>query len=136
MTEEKDREEILSIHDQVIQAHFDHAVRAWLDLESEEYISANRGEITYPTKEERAKIRQPYLQATEFTEYFDLIPPIVNISDDATLGWLIAQVQVKGIQTTADDETIPVEFISAWIELYKKVDGNWLCVGNVSNMKP
>ncbi|MEK6222959.1 MAG: hypothetical protein N2D54_11995, partial [Chloroflexota bacterium] len=73
MSTERDEQEILSMHAQVIQAHFDHAVRAWLELESEEYISANRGEISYPSKEGRAKMRKPYLQATDFKEYVDLV---------------------------------------------------------------
>lgn len=30
----------------------------------------------------------------------------------------------------------PIQFVSAWIELYKKRDGRWLRTGNVSNFKP
>jgi hypothetical protein len=29
----------------------------------------------------------------------------------------------------------PLEFISAWIELYEKRDGRWWRIGNVSNFK-
>ena len=60
----------------------------------------------------------------------------MNVSRDGTLGWIIAQVYAQGTQTTADGETRPIEFVSAWIELYEKRNGRWLRTGNVSNFKP
>jgi hypothetical protein len=62
--------------------------------------------------------------------------PQIAISSDGTLGWVIVQVQANGIQTSERGEKVPIEFVSAWIELYEKRDGRWLRVGNVSNFKP
>lgn len=128
--------QLLAAHQQVIQAHLNKDVPTWLDGEADQYLSANRGEITYPTKTERAAMRQPYLEQTEFSEYRDLIPPIIKVSADGTLGWVVAQVKVVGVRTMPDGQEIAFEAVWAWIELYEKIDGRWLCTGNVSNAKP
>jgi hypothetical protein len=77
----------------------------------------------------------PYLKATNFRQYRDEVPPVVNVSQDETLGWVIAQVYAQGEQATSDGQVSPIQFISAWIELYEKRDGRWLRTGNVSNFK-
>jgi len=133
---ENDKTQLLALHQQVIQAHLNADIAGWLAIESDDYTSANRGEIGHPAKSERKARRQPYLEASTFTVYRDLVEPIVKVSADGTLGWLIAQVEVEGTQKTAEGNEVPFRFVSAWIELYEKIDGRWLCTGNVSNMKP
>lgn len=131
-----DKNQLFALHQQVIQAHLDANIEGWLALESDDYTAANRGEISHPAKAERKARREPYLKASTFTVYRDLVEPIVKVSADGTLGWLIAQVEVEGTQKTAQGDEVPFRFVSAWIELYEKIDGRWLCTGNVSNMKP
>ena len=130
-----DKEILLDMHQKIIQAHLETNVQSWLDMESDEYISANGGVISYESKAERRAGREPYLRATTFNEYRDVVEPIVKISEDGTLGWVIVQVKVSGVQKTQSGAEVPVAFESAWIELYEKRNGRWLCVGNVSNMK-
>lgn len=136
MTNTSSEKQLLNMHQQVIQYHLENDVESWLASESEEYISANRGEISYPSKAEREARRRPYLAASTFSIYRDLVEPVVKVSADGTLGWVIAQVEVEGTQKTAVGEDVPFRFVSAWIELYEKVNGRWRCTGNVSNMKP
>lgn len=131
-----DKEILLDMHQEIIKAHLEANAQSWLDMESDEYISANRGVIRYLSKEERRVGREPYLAATTFSEYRDVIEPIVNISEDGTLGWVIVQVRASGVQKTQAGAELPVAFESAWVELYEKRNGRWLCVGNVSNIKP
>ena len=50
--------------------------------------------------------------------------------------WVIVQVQARGLQVTEQGGKKPLEFVSAWIELYEKRNGRWYRVGNVSNFRP
>ena len=134
--QQEQTEQLLAAHQQVIQAHLEKDVPGWLDGEADNYISANRGQIAYPSKADRAAMRKPYLEQTEFSEYRDLVPPIVKISEDGTLGWLIAQVKVVGVRTMPNGQTFKIDAVWAWIELYEKIDGRWLNIGNLSNEKP
>ncbi len=127
---------LLALHQAAMNAHLHSDVEALLINESDDYVVANRGEITHPTKEDRRQKLGPYLEATTFEIYRDQVPPIVHVSEDGSLGWVIVQVYARGEQRIASSKTAPLEFISAWIELYEKRDGTWLRTGNVSNFKP
>lgn len=125
--------QLLTLHQTALEAHLKSDVELLLKDEADDYVLANRGTIAHPTKEERRQRLGSYLKATNFREYRDEVPPIVNLSQDETLGWVIVQVYAQGEQTTSDGQVKPIQFVSAWIELYEKRDGRWLRTGNVSN---
>ena len=131
-----DAEKLLALHEEVMRAHRESDVALLLRAEEDEYVIANRGEITRPDRKERGERLGPYLKQTRFSAYRDKVPPIVRVSEDGTLGWVIVQVEARGRQTTSKGTVEPLEFVSAWIELYEKRDGRWVRVGNVSNFKP
>lgn len=132
---QSDEAVLLEMHREVLRDHMTADVEGWLAAESEDYVVAGRGEVTRPTKKERAEHLGPYLRRTKFKEYRDLIPPIVRVSKDGTLGWLICQIAASGMQTSDAGKEEPISFVSAWIELYEKRDGRWVRTGNVSNFK-
>lgn len=130
-----DADLLKGLHEKVIRAHRQSNVEMLLEDEASDYVVASRGAITRPTLEERRGRLVPYLQRTAFAEYRDAADPIVTVSADGTLGWVVVQVQARGVQTTAEGKKEAVAFESAWIELYEKRAGRWLRVGNVSNFK-
>ena len=125
-----------ALHASVLEAHRRGDVGAWMAHEADTVVSANRGVISFPSAEERRTRRERYLSATTFDVYRDLRPPIVTVSEDGTLGWVIAEVEIKGTISSEGGERTPVEGIWAWIELYEKQEGVWKAVGNVSNRRP
>lgn len=131
-----DRARLLELHAEAMEAHRAGDVELLLRAEPDDYVVASRGKISRPTVEERRAALGPYLRATRFTEYVDVVPPVVEVSQDGTLGWVIAQVRARGEQAGAGGAREPVEFESAWIELYEKRGDRWYRVGNVSNFKP
>lgn len=130
-----DRQALLALHEKVMAAHRASDVEMLLADETADYVVASRGEVTRPSVQERRERLGPYLGRTRFSEYRDLVPPSVEVSADGTLGWVVVQVTGKGMQTASDGSSQPLEFTSAWIELYRKVDGVWKRTGNVSNFK-
>ena len=53
------------------------------------------------------------------------------------MAWVSVQVCAGGVRL--DDSgaiTGPLEFVSAWVSLFEKVQGDWKMVGNVSNLQP
>ena len=135
-TSPSDAQQLLALHEEVMRAHRDSDVELLLRAEEDDYVVAGRGEVTRPDRNARRQRLGPYLKATRFSTYADKVPPIVRVSSDGSLGWVIVQVEARGEQTTASGAVQPVEFVSAWIELYEKKDGRWIRVGNVSNFKP
>lgn len=131
-----DAEELLTLHADALRAHLESDVELLFEDEADDHVVANRGEISTPTTAERREFLGPYLKQTRFSIYRDRVPPIVKVSADGSLGWVIAQVEARGEYTAENGNVQPLEFVSAWIELYEKRDGRWLRVGNVSSFKP
>ena len=131
-----DEQELLRLHEAVLAAHRNNDLDSWMQDEADHYVMVNRGEVLHPDKEVRRAQLQPYLNSTTFTKYADVIPPQVRVSRDATLGWVIAQVQIVGTRQMSDGTSLEFDDTWAWIELYEKQDGRWLRIGNVSNHKP
>jgi hypothetical protein len=127
--------ELLALHEEAMRAHRESNVELLLRADAPDFVLANRGQVTQPTLDERRARFQQYLKTTRFTEYVDLVPPLVRVSEDGSLGWVIVQVRAAGVQTTADGGSRPLAFESAWIELYERREGRWYRVGNVSNFK-
>ena len=107
-----------------------------LAAEAEEITVVSRGEVTRISKKERMEQFAAYLAGTEVTEYRDLSPPVVRVSGDGTMGWLIARVRIAGIRSTDEGGREPFESTWAWIELYEKCGNAWVRTGEVSNMEP
>lgn len=131
-----DANQLLALHQAVVKAHLERDVEAILKDETDDYLVASRGEISRPTKADRRKRLGPFLQATHFEVYRDEVDPVVRVSDDGTLGWVVVQIYAKGIQMMSSGQSHPIEYTSAWIELYEKRKGRWFRTGNVSNFKP
>ena len=130
-----DVDRLRALHEKVMQAHRRGDVELLLQDEAPDYVVANRGEVTRPTLDDRRRRLGAYLGRTSFHEYRDVVEPVVTVSDDGTLAWVVVQVQARGMQTADAGKKGPVEFVSAWIELYQKRDGRWWRVGNVSNFR-
>ena len=135
-TGDSDVEALKARHESVLEFHRQGNVDAWMAQEAEDVVSANRGTISFTSAEERRARRDAYLGSTRFDVYRDLQPPVIKVSDDGTLGWVIAEVEMKGSAASDSGEQVPFEAIWAWIELYEKQGGVWKAIGNVSNRRP
>jgi hypothetical protein len=124
-----------ALHDKTMRAHKESNAGMLVEDQAADMVIVNRGAVARPTLEERRASFGSYLGRTRFSEYRDLIEPIVRVSSDRSLGWVICQISARGVQTDQGKDT-PMEFVSAWIELYEKRNGRWYGVGNVSNFRP
>jgi Domain of unknown function (DUF4440) len=131
-----DADLLRALHEKVMRAHQQSKVDLLLEDEAPDTVFVGRGDVTRPTLEERRTHLGSYLGRTTFSEYRDLVEPVVTVSEDGSLGWVIVQVRANGIQTTESGSKEPIQFVSAWIELYQKRAGRWYRVGNVSNFRP
>jgi len=128
--EPSDADQLLAMHKAGIDTNKNIELENWPEGFKESYISANRGEISYPTPDQMKSRFRPYINSTVFGYYRDIVDPIVKVLKDGALGWVIIQVEVKGTQ---GGEIF--EFQSAWVELYEKRGGAWTQAGYVSKMK-
>ena len=130
---EKIRQEILAIHENSIQAHWDKNPAFFIKNLAEDYVTVSRGEIKKQTSDEIFIRFNNYLSKTDFLEYKDTHEPIVGFSKDGSVAWIIVQVQVTGLQKNEENKTDTIKFKSAWISLFEKQNDVWMMKTNVSN---
>lgn len=135
MQQSPDELELLEIHEAILDSHRRGDVERWMALGTDDYMSVNGGRVTFPSSEDRRQMRARYLASTTFTMYRDLRPPVVRVSDDGSLGWLAAEVEVRGVSRGQGGEETPIHSVWAWVELYEKGPTGWQVVGNASNLR-
>ena len=131
-----DRDALLAMHREVLEAHKARDVTRLLSAEPDEIVTVGRGEVSRSDKKDRIAMFERYLGSTEFTIYRDMIDPLVRVSDDGTLGWVIVQVEIAGTHSAESGEKTEFGSQWGWIELYEKRNGQWYRTGTVSSRKP
>lgn len=99
-------------------------------------LDIGKGELRRMSPADGLARFQHYFERAEFTRYEDLVPPIVRISADGTLGWLIAQVRVEGTYRDDDGVRTPLDTTWAWVELYERIGDNWRMTAIASTRTP
>jgi hypothetical protein len=135
-TRDADERELRRLHADLIRAHIENDPDLWMSMEGADYVSANGGRVTFPALAERRAGREEYLRSATFSRYRDVREPIVRVSEDGSLGWLIAEVEIAGHIEGDDGATRSFEEVWAWVELYERGPDGWKLVGNVSNSRP
>jgi hypothetical protein len=130
-----DEAQLLELHRAGLQAHIDGDVEALLAEQADDFVLLNRGELASPSRQQRREVLGPYLAATDFDYYRDKVPPVVRVARDGSLGWVAAQIEARGTQTSADGGNRTIEFVVAWVELYEKRAGRWTAIGNASSFR-
>lgn len=133
---EAEKRELLALHEEFKAAHVRGDADAILERLAEDYVRVGRGVVSHPEPGAMASRMRDYLGRTTFTEYRDLRPPLVRVSADGTLGWVIVELRARGVQTGADGKEEPLDFTCAWISLFEKRDGEWVTIGDVSTFRP
>jgi hypothetical protein len=132
-----DEQALLRLHRVFMDGHLFGRTNGMKEGLAEDVVIVSRGEVHPLSGAETLEMLTEILERTDYTVYDDLIRPVVRVSNDGTLGWVIVQVAARGHQRGEEGKpTKPLEFISAWVELYEKMDGSWRMSGNVSNFRP
>lgn len=129
-------QQLLELHQAGLTAHLKNDVDVLLAGQADDFLLVNRGEISLPTKEQRRQFLAPYLAATKFDFYRDTVAPIVKVSRDGSLAWVVASVEARGTSATPDGGHASLEFKVAWVELYERRGAEWVGIGNVSSFVP
>ena len=68
----------------------------------------------------------------KYYEWNDVEEPIIRISNDASMAWMITRPKVRRVQNKADGGEQEEKFVYAGIMTYEKRDSRWVRVANVS----
>lgn len=130
---EHEIEALLEIHRKERQAHFDTDAALLLAHSGDEFIYVGNGAISRSSMADQRAMFEDYFKGATYHEWDDLEPPIVRVSNDATMAWVITRTKVRRTtQVEGSGETRETQFVYAGIMTYEKQDGRWVQVANVS----
>ncbi len=133
LTEEQ---KLMRHHRTIIDGHFFGTPAIIKMQQSDTMTIVGDGEVSILVGDQTGTMIEQILASRDYTVYDDLIRPIINISDDGTLAWVIAQIFAKGNKYGENSNPgLPFEFTCSWIELYGKENNYWKMNGIVSNFK-
>jgi ketosteroid isomerase-like protein len=128
--------ELLALHRADRRAHFQHDVDALLATVPPEFIFVRDGKVQPQSREDLRARFTHYFQGTEFTTWDDLEPPIVHVSPDGQMGWMVVRVKIALDQTDASGKRATDTTVMAWMSVYEKHDGKWQHVANATTVQP
>lgn len=128
-------EELLRLHGVILQAHIDGDVDAWMAVEADTVFQASNGDVRWLSRADRRPGREAYLTRATFDVYRDVSPPVVRVSTDGSMGWVLAEVEISGWMARDDGAIEDFATRYAWIETWEKRQGEWKMTGNISNSR-
>lgn len=135
-TKVKAMNEIAALLKQARVAHFTRNAKLLVSTFAEDFSSVSSGKISKPSREASLTRFQNYLNNSTFIEWDDITPPIIKVSDDASMAYALVH---KKVRLTAKNEIGKEEEeteIFAWIETYRKIKGEWKLTAVVSTNTP
>ncbi len=130
------RAEILELHRSFIKAHLDKDAAYIARFTAPDYVSVSDGRVERMNARQMEARLSDYLGATRFREYRDLAEPVIGVSRDGSLAWAIVQVRTAATQTLPDSSTHSYDVAWAWMTLYRREDGTWSRIADVSTKRP
>lgn len=132
-----EEQKLIRLHRVFMDEHWFGQTAAMQAIRADSVLIVSDGDIHRLLGEQFDASMARIVASRKHSRYDDLVRPAVKISADGTLGWVVAQVSAQGVRLDATGSPSGgLEFVSAWIELYEKIDGRWRLVGNVSNFRP
>ena len=126
---EKEKYALIRRHIQDRRAHFDKDIDTLLAGMADEQINIRDGRVSRRSQAEAEDGFTAYFnQVAEFIHWDDLQPPIIQISQDGAMAWMVNQVRLH-YRSINDEET---DLICTWLMVYEKQNGGWVAVANAS----
>ena len=99
------------------------------------FLSVTRGAIRPITPAGFRETFERVFRGAHYHEWDDVEPPVVRVSDDGTMAWVVSKLKVR--RTAPDEKGEPREqsFVYAGIMVYEKRDGRWMKTVNASTFE-
>jgi hypothetical protein len=131
----KEKEALLKVHETDRRAHFATDVELLLQHSGDEFIYVGEGKVSKSTRAELQETFRAYFKDAKYYEWDDLEPPIIRISNDASMAWMIVRTRVRRTQKDSSGALKERKFVYAGIMTYEKREGKWIRVANVSTFE-
>jgi len=131
-----DRAALLRLHDLAQTAHLEERPDLLVASFADSLLNVSRGAVTVRTPAESRARFKAYFDRSTFLEWADLAAPVIRISPDGQMAYVIVQKRVRLNALDSAGVERAVHTIFAWVELYEKQGGRWTLRAVASTDRP
>ena len=133
---EADRAELLRLHALQRTAHLERRADLLVASHADSVVSISRGAVSVDQPAKSRAMFQAYFDRVTFQAWDDVAPPIVRVSPDGQMAYVIVQKRVH--LTAPDSAGAPrsERTLFAWLEVYEKRGGRWTMTAIASTDRP
>ena len=131
-----DRAALLRLHAVAQTAHLEKRPDLLVASFADSFLNISRGAVTLRTPAESRARFQAYFQRSTFLEWADLAPPLIRMSPDGQMAYVIVQKRVRLTALDSAGVPRPEHTLFAWVELYEKQGGRWTLMAVASTDRP
>lgn len=128
--------QLLELQKQARVAHFTRNANLLVSTFADDFTNIAGGKITKPAREASITRFQNYLNNSTFLEWDDIAPPVIKVSDDASMAYVLVHKKVRLLAKNENGISTEETEIFAWIETYRKIKGEWKLTAVVSTNTP
>ena len=125
MNSEREKARLLQLHRSALQAHLEKDAGAFLAAYASQWYDVRAAGIRLRSKEEALPAIEKYFRRTHFAEIREVTAPIIHISTDASMAWVIGEMRVQASQEVSAEQERDFSFRCAWVSIYEKHEGEW-----------
>lgn len=114
--------QIYRLHRRLLAAHCNGDAESISAAAAPHHININKGRLSHVSPVELRSMFEEVFNRLSYSEYHDLVAPIVEVSAAADVGWLAATVRPTGT-VMKTNETFDDEW--SWLMTVRKIDGQW-----------
>jgi hypothetical protein len=131
-----DRAALLRLHALAQTAHLEKRADLLVATFADSFLDISRGSVTVRTPAESRTRFQAYFDRSSFLEWADVAPPLIRISPDGRMAYVVVQkrVRLKSLDSAGAPRLEHTEY--AWIEVYEKRGGKWTLMAVASTDRP
>lgn len=135
MNSEQEKAKLLQLHERALRAHLENDAHIFLAAYASQWYDVRQTGVRLRTKEEALPSIEHYFQRTHFSEITEIVAPIIHLSTDASMAWVIGEMRVRATQDVSEEKERDFSFRCAWVSIYEKHEGEWAQVVDASSFQ-
>lgn len=128
--------DLLALHHGERRAHFDHDVKFLLAHVAPQLLDIRDGRVNRMSRDDVRETFVEYFKSAHFSAWDDVEPPIVRVSADGTMAWMIVRVRISYSQTDTSGKVTSEDTVGAWMSAYERQNRTWIMTAVTSTFNP
>lgn len=134
---ENEKQILLLLHKEQQDAHLNKNAKQFVDQFANPMLSIKHGKIDTIAQDAAIERFQNYFNSVIIKSWEDITPPIIDLSEDATMAYMVVEKLVVLSYEDEEGKTIEEKTHFAWVSVFKKQEnGEWKIVCNISTNEP